>query len=180
MSNSEINLIQKDVGSFRKLSFVEEKLRMATWWFLGSLLVIGVAIGLSYVLLSARTKALEAKKIDLTRQINSQTVKEGILLSLKDRTVIAGKALDAARQWGKLFPLLGEIANESNYNALSVEESGRVTTTLNLVNIDDAVAVVSNTMILVRDKKMRSPQLGSFTFKEDSSVQLTISFSPVL
>ncbi len=174
MSNSEINLIQKDVSSFRKLSFLEEKLRVATWWFLGSLLVVGVAIGITYITISSRTKSLEAQKIELTKQINLQIIKEGILLSLKERTAIAGKALAAARPWGKLFTLLGLIANETNYNALSIEESGRVTTTLNLVSIDDAVAVVSNTMALVGEKMLRSPQLGSFALKEDGSVQITL------
>ncbi len=179
MSNSPINLIKKDVSSFRKLSVIEDKLRLATWWFLGVLFVIGLGIGISFFLISARMRDLESRKVELTKQINLQNVKEGILLSLKERTSIAGKALDAAKPWGKLFTLLVAIADETNYNSLSIEESGRVTTVLNLVNIDDAVLVISNTMSLVQEKSLRSPQLVSFTFKDDGTVQVSLSFVPV-
>lgn len=179
MSNSEINLIKRDVGSFRRLSALEDKLRIAVWWSLGILLVVGVSIGVSYVVISSNTKSLEAKKIELTRQINLQNIKEGILLSLKERTAIAGKALDAAKPWGKLFSILTTIADESNYSALSIEESGRVTTVMNLASIDDAVNVVSNVVILVSEKTLRSPQLVSFAFKEDTTVQISLSFFPI-
>lgn len=179
MSNSEINLIKKDVSSVRKISALEDKLRLIVWWSLGLLLVVGVAIGISYVSISAKTKSLEAKKIDLTRQINLQNIKEGILLSLKDRTAIAGKALDAAKPWGKLFTLLTTIADESNYTALSIEESGRVTTTMNLAGIDDAANVISNVMILAGEKSLRSPQLVSFALRDDTTVQMSLSFNPI-
>ncbi len=179
MSNSEINLIKKDVSSVRKISALEDKLRLIVWWSLGLLLAVGVAIGISYVSISAKTKSLEAKKIDLTRQINLQNIKEGILLSLKDRTAIAGKALDAAKPWGKLFTLLTTIADESNYTALSIEESGRVTTTMNLAGIDDAANVISNVMILAGEKSLRSPQLVSFALRDDTTVQMSLSFNPI-
>ena len=81
MSNSEINLIKKDASSFRKLAFLEEKLRIATGWFLGLLFVAGLTIGISFLVMSSRMKTLESRKIELTKQINLQTVKEGILLS---------------------------------------------------------------------------------------------------
>lgn len=179
MSNSEINLIKKDVSSVRKISALEDKLRLIVWWSLGLLLTAGVTIGISYVSISAKTKSLEAKKIDLTRQINLQNIKEGILLSLKDRTAIAGKALDAAKPWGKLFTLLTTIADESNYTALSIEESGRVTTTMNLAGIDDAANVISNVMILAGEKSLRSPQLVSFALRDDTTVQMSLSFNPI-
>ncbi|MEK7073791.1 MAG: hypothetical protein AAB960_00500, partial [Patescibacteria group bacterium] len=180
MSNSEINLIKKDVSSFRKIAFLEEKLRFVTLWFLGLLLVGGITIGISFLVMSSRMKTLESRKIELTKQINLQTVKEGILLSLKERTGIAGKALDAAKPWGKLFTLLGLIASEANYNALSIEESGRVTANIYLGSIDEAVVVVSNTISLADEKMLRSPQLISFVFKEDGIVQLSLSFHPAL
>ncbi|MEK7532915.1 MAG: hypothetical protein AAB542_00615 [Patescibacteria group bacterium] len=180
MSNSEINLIKKDASSFRKLAFLEEKLRIATGWFLGLLFVAGLTIGISFLVMSSRMKTLESRKIELTKQINLQTVKEGILLSLKERTGIAGKALDAAKPWGKLFTLLGLIASEANYNALSIEESGRVTANIYLGSIDEAVVVVSNTISLADEKMLRSPQLISFVFKEDGIVQLSLSFHPAL
>lgn len=180
MSNSEINLIKKDVSSFRKIAFLEEKLRRATWWSLGVLLTGGIVIGISFLVMSSKMKALESRKIELTKEINLQTVKEGILLSLKDRTSIAGKALDAAKPWGKLFTLLGLIASESHYSALSIEESGRVTANIYPGNIDDAVSVVSNIMSLADEKMLRSPQLISFVFKEDGVVQLSVSFHPIL
>lgn len=179
MSNSDINLIRKDVSSSRKLSVLEEKLRLAAIWLLGGVFIIGLGIGAVYLYINLRVRSLEARKVSLAQQINLQTAKEGILLSLKERTAVAGRALEAAKPWGKMFTVLQEIAAEEQYNSLTVDDTGRVTTTLFLGSIDESVSVVLNLVRLVDERMLRTPQLLSFSFKEDTTVQMSISFYPV-
>jgi hypothetical protein len=179
MSNSDINLIRKDVSSSRKFSVLEEKLRLVSVWFLGGVFVIGIAIGTAYLYISLRVRSLEATKVTLAQQINLQSAKEGILLSLKERTSVAGRALEVAKPWGKMFTVLQEIASEAQYNSLTVDDTGKVTTTLFLGSIDESVSVVLNLVRLVNERMLRTPQLLSFSYKEDATVQMTISFFPV-
>lgn len=179
MSNSDINLIRKDVSSSRKFSVLEEKLRLAAVWLLGGVFVTGVAIGTIYLYINFRVRSLEVTKANLTQQINLQSAKEGILLSLKERTSVAGKALEVAKPWGKMFTVLQEIAPEEQYNSLTVDETGKVTTTLFLGSIDESVAIVLNLVRLVDERKLRTPQLLSFSLKEDATVLMGISFFPV-
>ena len=80
MSATEINLLKRSASS-RTFVELEEKLRSASWMALVALLIIGVAIGSAYFYLTNRTAQLSQRKQDLTRQIDTQIVKEGILVS---------------------------------------------------------------------------------------------------
>lgn len=161
-----------------QLSKLENGLRMASLWFLGGLFVAGLTIGAAFLYLRAQTESLEEQKIGIVRDINTQSGKEGLLLSLKDRIGIAGKALDAAKPWGKVFTVLGDIAYEEAFNSVSVDETGRVSTALELASIDETVDVVTNIMALAGERALRTPQMISFALRDDGRVQLTVSFFP--
>lgn len=178
MSSSTINLLQRNASTQREISGLEDKLHSYSLWALGILVGAGVIIASLYIYLNSTVNGLETDKANLTRQINQQSDKEGILLSLKDRTAIAGKALGAGRTWGDLFPLLTKIATEG-FTSVSADENGRVSTELSLGSVDEASTIVSNIMSLVDDKALRSPQLAAFSIAEDGRIRLSISFIPI-
>lgn len=179
MSDAQINLIKRDVRSMGEFSRLEEVLRIAALWSLAGLFVAGLIIGGLFLILRSRTQQAEEAKVRIVREINTQSAKEGLLLSLKDRIGIAGKALDAAKPWGKLFAVLGEISNAGTFSSISIDETGRVNTALELVSLDDAVSVIGNLMVLSSEKALRTPQMLSFALKDDGAVQLSISFFPI-
>ncbi len=162
-----------------ELSRVEELLRVAAVWSLAGLFVTGLIIGGLFLFLRNRTQQAEQTKVRIVREINTHSAKEGLLLSLKDRISIAGKALDAAKPWGKMFAILEQISNTGTFSSISIDETGRVNTALELVSIDDAVSVIGNLMVLSSEKALRTPQMLSFALKDDGIVQLTISFFPI-
>jgi len=164
------------MGQFSKL---EDGLRVASLWFLGGLFIAGLATGAAFFYLRAQTEALEAQKLRVVREINTQSRKEGLLLSLKDRIGIANKALDAAKPWGKVFTVLGDIAYEDAFNSVSVDETGRVSTALELASVDETVDVITNIIALAGERALRTPQMISFALRDDGRVQLTVSFFPV-
>lgn len=180
MSNTEINLLKRDAHTNEFLLSFEENLRVAAWWSLIGLLGVGIIIGTFFVVLSARAHRLEQDSARLGQQINAQLVKEGILLSLKQRTVIAGKALDAARPWGNLFPLLAQITGPSDLRMLSVDEAGKVSVTIKVYSIDDAATIVANIIALTEQGSLRLPQLLSFSVHETGEVQMGVLFVPIL
>jgi len=181
MANTEINLLHRRVGPDEEgLAHLESSLKIAAWWSLIALLGIGIIVGTIFVVLSTRIQQLERGKAQLIQQINAQSVKEGILLSLKQRTIIAGKALDAARPWGNLFPMLTQITDSANYRSLTIDDAGKVSVQLTLTSVDDAVIAVSNIIALTQQGTVKLPQMLVFTASDDGSVQMGMSFVPVL
>lgn len=172
--------MKRDVSSSRTFAELEDKLRLAAWWALIALFVAGIAIGTSYIYLTSRTDQLNATNADLGRQIDAQQVKEGILSSLKARTDIAKKALDAARPWGNMFPILTSIALPTQLKSISIDETAHVSLVLLLGSVDDAVTIVTNVISLAGQHVVRQPQLLTFVIKADGTVQMGISFIPVL
>lgn len=180
MASTDINLIKRSAGGvFGPLAGYEEKLRVFSWWSLLALLGAGVIIGAMYLMINVRLHQLENKKLQLTQRINAASTKEGIIISLKQRIVVAQKALDAARPWGKLFPLLEQIAPVSQFATVTVDENGRVSTILEVNSIDDAVTVVTNAVNLFHTKVLRAPQLLSLSLRDTGTVQVALSFIPI-
>lgn len=179
MPDTQINLIPKKVGGLRQISQLEEPLRRAALWFLGILFIAGLVIGITYTVTQNRIQQLEETRTRVIADINAQSVKEGILLTLKERAGIAAKALEAAKPWGKLFSVLGSLTGEGAFNSVSVDENGRVSTVIELNSIDETVTLITNIMNIARDRQLRTPQMLSFAFHEDGRIQISLSFYPV-
>lgn len=179
-STTDINLIKRSAGgAFGPFAGYEEKSRVIAWWSLLSLFGAGIIIGAVYLAINARLHQLETKKLQLTQRINAAQVKEGIIISLKQRIVVAQKAIDAARPWGKLFPMLEQIAPVAQFSTVTIDDSGRVSTTLEVQTIDEAVTAVANTINLFATRSLRSPQLLSLSLRESGEVRVALSFIPI-
>lgn len=180
MSTAEINLLKRVGGPARDFNDLENKLRLAAWWSLAALLGVGIIIGSTFFFLKARSGQMSSENTQMGGQIDAQVVKEGILVSLKERSDVAGKALEAVRPWGNLFPILIQIAPATQLKSLSIDETTRVSLLLSLGSVDDAVTVVTNVISLSGLHTVRSPQLLSFSIKDDGTVQMGVSFIPIL
>ena len=181
MAASEINLINKRAltGPMAYFTTIEPKIRVVAWWGLLGLLGTGIFLAFAFLFVNSRYRRLEEQKTQLTQQLRNASAKEGIVISLKQRINVAQKALDVARPWGKLFPLLEQIGPVNQFVTLTVDDSGRVNTIIEVQSIDDAVTIVSNTIGLSSEKMLRSPQLLSFSLREIGTVQLGLSFIPI-
>jgi hypothetical protein len=157
----------------------EGKIRAIAWWGLLGLLGTGIVLGTVYFVISGRFKSLETQRAQIASQLRLASDKEGIVISLKQRILVAQKALDVARPWGKLFPLLEKVDSVDHFVTLTIDESGRVSTILEVGSIDEAVTVVTNTLDLAGQRALRSPQLLSLSLRETGTVQLGLSFIPV-
>lgn len=162
-----------------QFSRVEEILRIASLWSLAGLFMVGLIVGSAFLYLRAQTERIQAQRLTIAKEINTQSAKEGLLLSLKDRVGIANKALDAAKPWGEVFSVLSDIAYEEAFSTVSIDETGRVSTGLELASIDETVDVVTNIMALAGERALRTPQMLSFALRDDGHVQLTVSFYPI-
>lgn len=178
MATNEINLLKRNTQAIGAMHDLEDKLRLAAWWSLVALFAAGILIGTAYMVLNARTSALENRNAGFARQINAQSIKEGILVSLLGRTQVAGKAVHAARPWGNLFPLLNTVSSEEYYRALTVDEAGKVSVQMKLDSVDQAVEIVNTMIDLNADQDLRFPYLQAFTIQDDGTINMGMTFVP--
>lgn len=176
MAKEEINLMKGLSNSRERLGPLELILTKLTWWALGGLFGIGFIIGAVYFFGLSKQQQLEAVKKQLRTLIQQDMVKEGLLVSLKQRSVIASKALEAAKPYGKLFPLLQTIAPQNYYTSLSIDDVGRSTVSLELPSVESAVSTIANVLVQTEEKTLRNPQMMSFYLKETGIVHLSLSF----
>lgn len=162
-----------------QFSRIEEGLRIISLWSLGGLFVVGLIVGGAFFYLRTQSERIGVQRTAVAKEINAQSAKEGLLLSLKDRVGIANKALDAAKPWGRIFAILTDIAYEEAFSTVSIDETGRVSTGLELASIDETVDVVTNIMALAGERTLRTPQMLSFALGDDGRVLLTVSFYPI-
>ena len=99
MAKPEINLLKKSSSARGTITTIERYLSLMMWWSLTGLLVLGVLIGTGYLYARYQADQVSQKNDTLLQSIRAQTVKEGFLVSLKQRAFIAwrgagcGKAL---------------------------------------------------------------------------------------
>lgn len=179
MSNSDINLLTRKSFAFAQYGVLEIKLRTISLWGLGIFFVMGVVIGGMFLYMNSEVKKLESTKVELVREINEQSAKEGLLLALKDRILIAANALAAAKPWGIIFPTLIRISPRGGFSGLTVEATGLVNTHIEVTSVDDAAIIVTNMLALYNEHVIRSPRLVSFAMREDGGIQLALSFYPI-
>ncbi len=176
MAREEINLLKGMSNANEKLAAIEHLLTKITWWALGGLFSIAIITGSLYFFASSKKKELEVIQVELLTGIKEETPKEGILVSLKQRSAIAGKALEAAKPYGKLFSLLETLAPIEYYTNLSIDEQARSTVSLVLPSIDEAIVIIANVLVQAEEKQVRNPQMTSFYLMESGLVQLSLSF----
>lgn len=179
MAVSDINLLKRK-GANTSLDAWDQKLRTIAIWSIGFVLASGIIIGGVFFYVSARTQSLNNDKIAIISQIQQQSVKEGILVSLKQRIAVADKAMKSAFSWGKLFPLLAEIAPVNEYSNVAVDEKGGVATTLRLASVDEAVTVVQQMIDHYHSQAIKNAQIASFGMGKDGTVQLGFMMTPAL
>lgn len=176
MPKVEINLLKKTTSARGTVTVIEKYLSRVMWFSLTGLLVAGVIIGTVYLYLQYQRDQTSQKNAILLQSIREQTKKEGFLVSLKQRALVAGKGLDAARPYGNLFPILEMIAPAQYFATLSIDDVGRSTVSLKLPTMEDAVTTIANILVLVEEKKLRNPQMISFSLKDTGIVDISFSF----
>lgn len=180
MAATEINLIKQNTsGVMEYVGLYEQKMRVVAWWMLIGLFISGVTLGIMYYSMQNNSRTLQDQKDQISQQLKAAIVKEGMVYALKQRIEIVQKSMNSARPWGKVFSLLTQISSIESFEAFTADDTGRVSTTLTLVSMDDAVGVVANAMSLVSSKTIRSPQLVSLSMNEKGIVQLGLSFVPI-
>ncbi len=171
-----INLIRSKTSGSSQYETVFESLRRASmialWVFLFTAAIAG---GLYYYYINEQ-KALEQERGELRLRVDQAKIKEGLLISIKDRTKIVERVLAAQRPWADMLDLVGTAVVPPELSAISVDEQNKVALNITAAAIDDIIKPIDMFIEFAKSGKVRNPQLSSVQFNKNGTVTVSLSF----
>ncbi len=175
-ASNTINLIRSKTSGPAQYSAVFESLKRASivsvWLFLLAAAITG---GLYYYYVIEQ-RALDAERGALRLRVDQARIKEGLLVSIKDRTRIVERVLSAQRPWADMLDLIGTVIVPPELSNIAVDEQNKVGIGITAASIDEIVEPIENFIEYAQTGKIRNPQLSSIQFNKNGSVTVSLSF----
>jgi len=175
-SLNTINLIRTKTSSSPQLDAIEGSLRRTGYIALGAFLCVGFIIAVVYIFFMSEKSRLETTQKDLKRQLTANIQKEGMYLSIKDRTRIVKQVLANQKPWSKLLDQISVFTAPPVLTGISVDDQSKVTLTLGAGSIDSVLSVTNAVIAQAKEGKIINPQLMSFQISKTGNIVATISF----
>jgi|GEM_PF-1966387 len=175
-----INLFDTKASLTPFWQLVEKSLIFLKRFLLLAVFVTGLVLVTSYVVINMRKTQLDIEQKQLSQAIQNQSVKEGLLLALRARIASLKRILDAQISLSPYIDTTLLIARPPTLGSFSIGSKNTVTISIVLPNIQDAVAMMENIVMLVNLNKIKNPILTSFTMDKDGIVKLGIAYSVIL
>jgi len=178
-SLNTINLIRTKTSSSPQFDAIEGSLRRTGYIGLAAFLCIGFIIAVVYVFLAGEKSRLETSQKDMTRQLTTNIQKEGMFLSIKDRTRIVKQVLANQKPWSQLLDQVSVFIAPPTLTNISVDDQSKITLSLSAGSVDTVLAVTNSIIAQAKDGRIINPQLTSFQISKTGNIAATISFLAV-
>lgn len=176
-TSSDINLLKAKTLLTPQIRAFGEQLRKASLIFLIVLFLTSMFFGVGYLVLRQKYEGLFQKRQDAKTAIAGEIRKEGLLLSIKDRLMLAKKVLDIQETWPPVFSLTARIMGNKN-TSFSIGEGRSIGLSITTDSLEEAFAVVDQVVNEVTAKTLINPILGNVQYEEDGTIQLSLTFTP--
>lgn len=175
-----INLISTNIEYTPEFSGLYGTLRRISYGSLILFIVLGVIVGGIAAYLSARENNLTAQKDALTATMNQVSVKEGLLLTVRQRVSVIDKITLSQKQIAPLFTAIDNILSGGQLISLSLDEVGQTVLTAHVNTLENAISLVDSLLASSQSKALTKPALTSFTIAKDGGFDIAVSFVPKL
>jgi hypothetical protein len=173
---NNINLIRTKTGSTHQYEAVEVSLRKTGYIGLIGILCIGFILAVIYFFFAQEKSHLETKKQNLVRELTLNAQKQGMFLSIKDRTKIVKRVMANQKPWALLLDRVTQIMQPPALSNVMVDDQNKVTITLAAQNVDTILTAVSALITQANENTILNPQLLSFQIGKNGNIESTISF----
>lgn len=174
-----INLFKSESSISPQLEGIQEQLRVIGYGAIGIFLLVGLVVGVTFVVMQAQYQSLTNSKTQLIERINRESQKEGLLVSLKDRIKVVDKAIASQKPWSSLLDTILPLIPPPRLTNIGVDDEDRITITVRLPSIEESMNIVTTMLQLAIEQKIRNPQLTGFSFDKDGGVRMSLSFLPL-
>jgi len=171
-----INLIQTKTPVSPQMEMATVFLRKLSLWVLVIFVVSGTIVGGIFYYLRVRDQNETNVDQQLSQEISQSTIKEGLLLALKQRILLTNKIIAVQKPVNKLFDTVAAFIPLGQVNALSLDDNNTVLLTIHAQSMKDMISPVDALIQQIAARTLRSPQLVSLSFKDDGSIDVTVSF----
>ncbi len=176
-ASNTINLIRTKTSGTSQYDPIFESLRKSATVGLWLFLVASMALGGVYYYFYAEQGRLEKERAELYLRVNQAKNKEGLLISIKERTKIVDKVLAAQKPWADMLDLLGTVVVPPQLSSISVDEQNEVVVGITGESIDDIVEPMESFIAFAQQGKIRNPKILSVQFDKDGSVTVSLAFT---
>ncbi len=172
-----INLIKPTTSGLQVSGEMVGVIRKITYGSLIALIVSGLVVGAVFLLVqSVERQRVEEKKV-LVDELTRNTTKEGLLLSVAERSTVIGKILKGERNIRPLFGQFSSVIPLELLKSLSVDEGNNVVISATVPTIPQLVAVVDSLEKHVTQTQAINPQLLSLSMGKDGGFVISFSFT---
>jgi len=178
-SPNSINLVSTKTDLSPGVELIIKSLRRACTIAMILFLFAGVVAGTVYYYYYSLRSSLEARRDVLRNQISLAKNKEGLLISIKERTQIVQKVMKSQRPLAEILKLLGTIAAPPILTSVSVAETSKIEFTIEANSIDDILPAVEGLIAYSRAGKVHAPEIQSLQIGKDGEVTISIAFNAV-
>lgn len=175
--SSDINLLKAKTLLTPEMVALEEQLRKGSLIFLGLLLVVGLFFGVWYLILRQKYDGLSQRKQDAKTAIAGEIRKEGLLMSIKDRLVLAKKILDIEETWPPVFGLTARIMGSKN-TSFFINDARSISLSIKSDSLEEAFTVVDQVLNEANAKTLVNPTLDGVQYQNDGIIHLSLTFTP--
>ncbi len=173
---NSINLIPATIENTPEFVGVYELLRRISYGGLILFIASGLITGGVFAYLSARQTNLLTQKDSLTATINQYSIKEGLLLTAKQRVVVIDKIVAGQKDFSKLFGTVGNIVSSGQLVSLSLDDTNRVVLVAHVNSLTDAITVVDTLLKTAESHMLTRPELIAFSLSKDGGFDESLSF----
>ena len=177
-STGNINLLKTETTLPAAVQALQKQLRSVSIVVTGITVAVGLLVAATYGGIRLRHSLLTGNKGKLTQQINSQSQKEGIFLSLKARTDVVGNIMSVQKSWIPLLEALITVSLPPKLSSVIIDEEGKASIVIRAESLEEAASATSGLLRLNGERVVRLPQLVSLTLDKDGIVRLVFAFFP--
>jgi hypothetical protein len=173
---TNINLIRTKTSSSPQLEAIEMSLRRTGYVAVALFLCVSFVLGVVYVFIIQEKSRLESVQQNLTRELTANLQKEGMFLSIKDRTRIVKKVMETQKPWAQLLDRVSEIMPPPALSDVTVDDQSKITISIHAGSVDTILQAVNSLISQANNNRIINPQLLSFQIAKTGSITATISF----
>lgn len=172
-----INLIKPTTSGLQLSGELLGVIRKITYGSLIALIVSGLVVGSVFLLVqSVERQRVEEKKV-LVDELTRNTTKEGLLLSVVQRSTVIGKILKGERNIRPLFGQFSSVIPLEFLKSLSVDEGNNVVISATVPTIPQLVTVVDALEKHAAQTQAINPQLLSLAMGKEGGFVITFSYT---
>ncbi|HUD18860.1 MAG TPA: hypothetical protein VMR81_00240 [Patescibacteria group bacterium] len=176
---SSINLIRTKTGTSPQLDAIETSLRRTGYVGVVGFLCVSLVCAVIYILFNQSKQNLQSSKRNLINEVTGDAKKEGLFVSIKNRTFIVGNAMQNQRPWADLLDRINIFVPAGSLTDIVVDDQDKISLSMNVSSFEALLQVVNAIITQTQSNHLVNPQLTSIQIQANGGILASVTFFAV-